>query len=155
MKATGKISVQSTENQSVNKVETTQLTENQIVKLSKLDKLTNSVNKAKQSENVYIRLLGVSANAKIQECTLSKVVSTFLSHSIVDGIDLLTEKQKTHLTFENVLNFVKNSEKFKGVKMYSLHHVVLICNSILKANDTLTKISVKLAKQGGLVTTKK
>ena len=155
MKASVKNSVQVTENQLVSKVANSQSVDKQAIKLTKLERLTNSVNKAKTSENAYIRLLGVSANAKIQECTLSKVVSTFLSHSIVDGIDLLTEKQKTYLTFENVLNFVKNSEKFKGVKMYTLHHVVLICNGILKANDTLTKISAKLAKQGGLVTTKK
>jgi hypothetical protein len=130
-------------------------TKTQIVKLSKFDKLTKSVNKALTTENAYIKLLGVSANAKIQECTLSKVVSTFLSHSVVNGIDLLTENQKLHLTFENVLKFVKSSDKFKGVTMFSLHNVVLICNSILKSHDTLTKISVKLAKQGGQVTTKK
>ena len=129
MKANVKNSVQVTENQVVNKGVNTQTTENQVVKLSKVQKLEKSVQIGlSESANRYQQLLAISSNAKLEMYSLSKVYQTFIDYSVIQGKAMLTDKQKGLLTFERIKQVVNASEKLKVKRIFSLHDVVLICN---------------------------
>ena len=156
MKTNVKNSVQVTENQAVNNVNNSKSAENQqFSKLTKLEKLENSIKKGLTSENRYYKLLAISANAKKESFSLSKIHSTFIEYSIIQGEEMLTDKQKSLLTFTKIKNIVKNTEKYKNKVLFSFHDITLICNSILKAEDNSIKIAQKVAKQGGTITTSK
>lgn len=156
MKASVKNSVQVTENQVVNKVETTQVTENQAIKLSKVEKLEKSIKLGLSSEaNRYQQLLAISSNAKLEMYSLSKVYQTFIDYSVIQGKAMLTDKQKSLLTFERIKLIVNASEKLKVKRIFSLHDVVLICNRILSENDKSIQVAKKVTKQGGVITAKK
>lgn len=156
MKASVKNSVQVTENQVVNKGVNTQTTENQVVKLSKVQKLEKSVQIGlSENANRYQQLLAISSNAKLEMYSLSKVYQTFIDYSVIQGKAMLTDKQKGLLTFERIKQIVNASEKLKVKRIFSLHDVVLICNRILSENDKSIQIAKKVTKQGGTITTKK
>ena len=156
MKASVKNSVQVTDNQVVNKVETTQNADNQVVKLSKVEKLEKSIKLGLSSDsNRYQQLLAISSNAKLEMFSLSKVYQTFIDYSVIQGKEMLNDKQKDLLTFERIKQIVNASEKLKVKRIFSLHDVVLICNRILTENDKGVKIAKKVTKQGGTITTKK
>jgi hypothetical protein len=155
MKANVKNPVQVTENQVVNNVNKSQTTENQVVKLSKLEKLEKSINRGLTSENRYYKLLAISSNAKKESFSLSKIHSTFIEYSVIQGENMLTDKQKSLLTFTKIKNIVKSSEKYKNKVLFSFHDITLICNGILKVEDKSIKIAEKVAKQGGTITTTK
>lgn len=144
------------ENQVINNNKNSQLVENQQVKLSKIEKLEKSIKTGLQSDsNKWQKLLAISSNAKLEMFSLSKIVKTFIESSTINGIELLTDKQKSLLTFERVKNVVLNTEKYKDKRLYSLHDVVLICNRILTENDKGIKLAKKVTKQGGTIITKK
>jgi hypothetical protein len=143
MKTNVKNPVQVTENQVVNSVKTTQTTENQVVKLTKLEKLEKSINRGLTSENRYYKLLAISSNAKKESFSLSKIHSTFIEYSIIQGTEMLTDKQKSLLTFTKIKNIVKTTEKYKNKVLFSFHDVTLICNGILKIEDKSIKIVCK------------
>jgi hypothetical protein len=155
MKTNVKNSTQAVENQVVNSVKTTQTTENQVVKLTKLEKLEKSIQRGLTSENRYYKLLAISSNAKKESFSLSKIHSTFIEYSVIQGENMLTDKQKSLLTFTKIKNIVKNTEKYKNKVLFSFHDITLICNGILKAEDKSIKIAEKVAKQGGTITTTK
>lgn len=156
MKANAKNSVQVTENQVVNNVNNSQTTKNQVVKkLTKVEQLDKAINKGLSSENRYYKLLAISANAKKEMFSLSKVYQTFIDYSVIQGNEMLTDKQKSLLSFDKIKSIVNNTEKFKSKVLFSLHDVVLICNRILTENDKSIKIAKKVSKQGGTITTKK
>ncbi len=155
MKTSVKNSVKVTENQQVNSVNKSQSVENQQVKLTKLQKLEKSIQRGLTTDNNYYKLLAISSNAKKESFSLSKIHSTFIEYSIIQGKDMLTEKQKSLLTFTKIKNIVKNTEKYKNKVLFSFHDITLICNGILKAEDKSIKIAEKVSKQGGTITTKK
>jgi len=158
MKTNVKNSAQVVENQvvnKVNKVEITQTTENQVVRKSKLEKLEQSIQRGLNSENRYFKLLAISSNAKKESFSLSKIHSTFIEFSIIQGTEMLTDKQKSLLTFTKIKNIVKSTEKYKDKVLFSFHDITLICNGILKTEDKSIKIAEKVAKQGGTITTTK
>lgn len=143
------------DNQQVNNVNNLQTTDNQKVKLTKLEQIEKSIKRGLTSENRYFKLLAISANAKKESFSLSKIHSTFIEYSIIQGENMLTDKQKSLLTFTKIKNIVKNTEKYKNKVLFSFHDITLICNSILKAEDKSIKVAQKVAKQGGTITTKK
>ena len=156
MKASVKNSTQVVEKQVVNKGVNTQTTENQVVKLSKVQKLEKSVQIGlSESANRYQQLLAISSNAKLEMFSLSKVYQTFIDYSVIQGKAMLTDKQKGLLTFERIKQVVNASEKLKVKRIFSLHDVVLICNRILSENDKGVQIAKKVTKQGGVITAKK
>jgi hypothetical protein len=155
MKTSVKNSTQVVENQVVNKVVNTQVVENQVVKLTKLQKLEKSIQRGLTTENNYYKLLAISSNAKKESFSLSKIHSTFIEYSIIQGTEMLTDKQKSLLTFTKIKNIVKTTEKYKNKVLFSFHDVTLICNTILKTEDKSIKVAQKVAKQGGTITTKK
>jgi len=156
MKASVKNSVQVTDNQVVSKVANTKTTENQVVKLSKVQKLEKSVQIGlSENANRYQQLLAISSNAKLEMFSLSKVYQTFIDYSVIQGKAMLNDKQKALLTFERIKLIVTLSEKLKAKRIFSLHDVVLICNRILSENDKGVQIAKKVTKQGGTITTKK
>lgn len=145
------------ENQMINNNKKTQLVENQQVnkktrlerETEKLTKLNNLINKAIDGNN-WDKLTAVSFNAKIEGCKLSKIAKTFLDASkLENGKSLLTDKQITLLNYSNIVTYIRNSEKYKNVNLFTLNDVKLICNAIIKANDKGTKLALKVAKQGG------
>ena len=107
------------------------------------------------SENRYYKLLAISSNAKKESFSLSKIHSTFIEYSVIQGENMLTDKQKSLLTFTKIKNIVKSTEKYKNKVLFSFHDITLICNAILKSEDTSIKIAQKVAKQGGTITTPK
>lgn len=144
------------ENQLISNNKETQLVENQQVKLSKIEKLEKSIKIGLSNEsNKWQKLLAISSNAKLEMFSLSKIVKTFIESSTINGVELLTDKQKSLLTFERVKNVVLNTEKYKDKRLYSLHDVVLICNRILTENDKSIRLAKKVTKQGGTITTAK
>jgi hypothetical protein len=155
MKANVKNPVQVTENQVVNNVNKSQSVESQAIKLTKLQKLEKSIQRGLTTDNNYYKLLAISSNAKKESFSLSKIHSTFIEYSIIQGTDMLTDKQKSLLTFTKIKNIVKSSEKYKNKVLFSFHDITLICNGILKVEDKSIKIAEKVAKQGGTITTTK
>ena len=156
MKTNVKNSTQVVENQLVNNVNKSKSVENQQVsKLTKLEQIEKSIKRGLNSENRYYKLLAISANAKKESFSLSKIHSTFIEYSIIQGENMLTDKQKSLLTFTKIKNIVKNTEKYKNKVLFSFHDITLRCNGILKAEDKSIKIAQKVAKQGGKITTKK
>ena len=155
MKANVKISTQTVENQVVNSVKTTQSVENQVVKLTKLQKLEKSIQRGLTTDNNYYKLLAISSNAKKESFSLSKIHSTFIEYSIIQGTEMLTDKQKSLLTFTKIKNIVRSSEKYKNKVLFSFHDITLICNGILKVEDKSIKVAQKVAKQGGTITVTK
>lgn len=144
------------ENQVVNNNKKSQSTENQAVnKLTKIEKLDKAINKGLTTENQYYKLLAISANAKKEMFSLSKVYQTFIDYSVIQGSEMLTDKQKELLTFARIKGVVNNTDKLKVKQLFSLHDVVLICNRILTENSKAIKVAIKVAKQGGTITTKK
>lgn len=145
------------ENQVINNNKNSQVTENQQVnkKLTKVEKLDKAIDKGLSSENRYYKLLAISANAKKEMFSLSKVYQTFIDYSVIQGNEMLTDKQKSLLSFDKIKSIVNNTEKLKSKVLFSLHDVVLICNRILTENDKSVKIAKKVAKQGGTITTTK
>ena len=120
----------------------------------KLAKLNQSIQKAVNGNN-WDKLGAISLNAKIDSCKLSKVAKTFIECSVLDdGTKLLNDKQIELLSYGNIVNFVRNSDKLKDLTLFTLNDVKLICNSILKAHDKSIKIALKVSKQGGTITQK-
>lgn len=144
MNAKVKNSTQVVENQTVSTNKVSQVVENQVVKLTKLEKLDKAIKKASQKNaNAWDKLGGASAETQKTMFCLSEIHKKFCESKFVD------DKQREILTKSKVLDFVRNSEKYKDKVLFSVNDVKLICNSILKANDKRIKIALKVVKQGG------
>jgi hypothetical protein len=114
------------------------------VKLSKLERLNNALKKAQGSNaNAWDKLGGASAETQLDMFSLSKISNVFCSSSFVDEI------QRNILTFGRIKMYVNNTPKYQNKVVFNANDVKLICNAILKAEDTRVKIAVKVAKQGG------
>lgn len=116
------------------------------VKLTKLERLNNALTKAQsENANAWDKLGGASAQTQLEIFSLSKISNVFCSSSFVDDI------QRKILTFERIKTYVNNTPKFKDKTLFNANDIKLICNAILKTDDTRVKIALKVTKQGGTI----
>jgi hypothetical protein len=151
MKTSVKNSVQVTDNQVVNNVETTKTTDNQVVKvkLTRLEKLNKAIAKAEISNaNAWDKLGGASAEVQKTMFSLSEISKKFCESKYVN------DKQRLILSKANILTFVRASAKYKDKILFSVNDVKLICNALIKANDNQVKVALKVTKQGGQIAQK-
>lgn len=116
------------------------VTESQVKVLDKIETFVKS-----EATSIQ-KLRHVSNVCKVEQMGLNKCLKLFLSRSK----DVLTKKQTDLLKFDLVLEYIKES-RFRFNQLYTLNHMVLICNDILKIHDFKTKASDRVAKQGGLI----
>lgn len=119
------------------------------IKVSREEKIKTSLEKLESKEilNNWDRLSITTKKTELETFSLSKIAKTFIEV----GKDVLTDSQKSILTFDSIKNFVNSSDKYKDKTMFSLNDIKLICNSIIKAEDKGTKLALKVAKQGGTI----
>ena len=116
------------------------------VKLSKLERLNNALNKAQsENANAWDKLGGASAETQFDLFNLGKISKVFCSSQFVDDI------QRKILTFERIKLYVNSVAKYQNKVLFNANDVKLICNAILKMDDTRVKIALKVSKQGGQI----
>lgn len=125
----------------VKKAKISKRVERKLDKISKFD--------AKNAGSWEI-LQHVSNVAEVETFSLSKVIKIFLN-SANKSSNGLTKSQRDVLTFANVVEYVRNSEKFSHLTHFTFHQVKLICNDVIKSKDLNTKRAAKVAKQGGVM----
>lgn len=96
----------------------------------------------------YDRLMDTKRRAIVDSMSLSRLVDNFLQ----SGVNL-TEKQKSVLTFKNVITFVKGS-KYADLKLFTPQQMVYICSGVIKLHDANTARTERAAKQNKKEATK-
>jgi hypothetical protein len=89
----------------------------------------------------YDRLMDTKRRAIIKDMSLSRLAENFIE----SGVNL-TEKQKSVLTFKNILTFVKGS-KYADLKLFTPQQMVYICSGVIKLHDANTARTERAAKQ--------
>lgn len=120
-----------------------------VAKLSKrlVTKLEKVENFNLTESNNFQKLLHVSNVTEVEMFGLNKALKTYIKNA--KGI--LTPNQLKVLTFDNVLEYIKSSEKYKDLPLFSLHQITLISNAVIKEHDKATKLAARAEKQGAIV----
>ena len=112
-----------------------------------LEKIQNFDHKNSGS---WDKLQNLSRVIENETFSLSQIIKVYSKRAQASDIGL-TASQKSVLTFQNVIEFVKNSDKYNGLPYFTFHQAKLICNAVIKKHDVATKRAAKVAKQGGIV----
>jgi hypothetical protein len=93
--------------------------------------------------NAWERLQVVTAKTHIANLGLNKALKDFL----FEAKGTLNDSQIQLLTFNYVITYVKTTEKYADMRLFSLHTIQIICSAILKEHDKNTARAIKAAKQ--------
>lgn len=92
------------------------------------------------------RLLTTASGVILENMGLNKMIRTFLQV----GENILTEGQKSVLTFDNVKNYIAHS-KYKDLVYFSEHQMKLICSAVIRENHKATRQAERATRQGAIV----
>ena len=119
---------------------------NVVIKSTKIEAINKAIEKAEQKNaSTWVKLQGASAETKLKMYSCAEISKTFCESRFID------DKQREILSKKNIIEFVKNSDKYKNKGLFTVNDIKLICNQILKEKDSRIKIAMKVAKQGGQI----
>jgi hypothetical protein len=95
---------------------------------TKIDRI-NSYDKDK-ANNIQ-RLRHVANKTEVEMFGLNKALKTYLQHAKGE----LPQKHINLLKFNDIKEYINNSEKYKDLPLFTLNQITLICSAIIKANE--------------------
>jgi len=107
---------------------------------TKIDRI-NSYDSEK-ANNIQ-RLRHVANKTEVEMFGLNKALKMYLQNAKGE----LTPKQINLLKFNDIKEYINNSEKYKDLPLFTLNQITLICSAIIKANDEETKRQLRVERQ--------